>query len=102
VWQIAKSATVECRTALSSSLFNVDRDVMTSGDAEAVLLLNRFFITKVEKIKSKVKGAPPSLPFAWPARTSTFARTYTNAGRVKKLLNGLGSAEALGPDMVPV
>jgi hypothetical protein len=52
VWQIAKSATVQCRTALSSSLFNVDRDVMTSGDAEAVLLLNRFFITKVEKLKS--------------------------------------------------
>jgi exonuclease III len=102
VWQIAKSATGQCRMALPSSLFDVDRDVMTSGDAEAASLLNRYYITKVEKLKSKVKGAPPPPPSAWPVRTSTFAWKYMNAGRVKKLINGLGSTEALGPDMVPV
>jgi hypothetical protein len=103
VWHIAKSATGHCRTALPSSLYNVDRDVMTSGDAEAAALLNRYYyITKVEKLKIKVKGAPPPPPSAWPARTSMFAWKYMNAGRVKKLINKLGSTEALVPDMVPV
>jgi hypothetical protein len=46
--------------------------------------------------------APLPPPSSWPESRTAFSWTYTNAGKVKKLIHGLGSTEALGPDHVPV
>jgi hypothetical protein len=49
-----------------------------------------------------VSSAPPPPPSSWPKSSTTFAWTYTTAGKVRKLINGLGSTGAIGPDGVPV
>jgi hypothetical protein len=56
----------------------------------------------VAKLKEAVRKAPPPPPSCWPERSTTFERTYMSAGKVAKLIRGLGSTEALGVDGVPV
>jgi hypothetical protein len=75
---------------------------MTVGDSEAATLMNTFYIIKVAKLKKGVSEAPPPPPSSWPEKTATFAWTYTTAGKIRKIINGLGSTEAIGPDGVPV
>jgi hypothetical protein len=45
------------------------------------------------------RGRPPS---SWPEASAEFEWTYTNGGKIRKLVNGLGATGALGPDNVPV
>jgi hypothetical protein len=77
-------------------------DVMTVGDTEAATLMNLFYVDKVAKLKLGVSRAPPPPPSSWPESKTPFSWTFTTAGKVKRLINGLGSTGAIGPDGVPV
>jgi hypothetical protein len=100
----ASSSAMRAETPLAAATTPAARagDVMTVGDAEAATLMNQFYIDKVAKLKMGVSNAPPPPPSSWPETSSTFAWTYTTAGKIKRLINGLGSTGATGPDGVPV
>jgi hypothetical protein len=101
VWQIASAALGQDSSQLPAAL-RVGENVMTEGDLEAATLMNGYYIDKVEKLKKGVSEAPAPPPSSWPEAATTFDWTYTTAGKVAKLVNGLGSTEAIGPDGVPV
>jgi hypothetical protein len=101
IWQIANGAMGKGAAQLPAAL-RVRDDVMTVGDAAAATLMNEYYISKVAKLKASVRDAPAPPPSSWPGSTTAFSWTYTNAGKVRKIIHGLGSTEALGPDQVPV
>jgi hypothetical protein len=102
LWQIANAAVGKNTQSLPASLNDVAKNAKTETDLEAATLMNQFYIDKVAKLKETVRSAPPPPPSTWPGETTAFEWTFTTAGRVAKLIRGLGSTEALGPDSVPV
>jgi hypothetical protein len=157
LWQIASTAVGKNRPTLPASLDDVDENGVTATgtDLEAANLLNRFYISKVARLKAAIdeqtpppaerpqeaaktpapaasasasassatsSRPPPSTeaekpqeaaktpPAAsattstsrWPERTTEFQWEYMTAGKVAKLIRGLGSTEALGVDRVPI
>jgi hypothetical protein len=101
IWRVANAAMGRNKPLLPESL-DVGKDVKTLSDGEAANLMNQFYVDKVEKLKETVKRAPPPPPSSWPERSTAFSWTYATAGRVAKLIRGLGSTEALGVDQVPI
>jgi hypothetical protein len=104
----------------------------TKTDSEAANLLNEFYVNKVARLKAAIDAKTPSLPSPspradrpqeaaktpppsaslptstgtstsqWPKRTTEFQWEFMSAGKVAKLIRGLGSTEALGVDRVPI
>jgi hypothetical protein len=104
----------------------------TKTDSEAANLLNEFYVNKVARLKVAIDAETPSLPSPspradrpqeaaktpppsassptsigtstsrWPKRTTEFQWEFMSAGKVAKLIRGLGSTEALGVDRVPI
>jgi hypothetical protein len=102
VWQVTNAAMGKGKPSLPASLDDVGRNVKTETDLEAANLLNQFYVDKVARLKAEISTAPPPPPSLWPERAETFSWTYQTAGKIAKLIKGLGSTEALGVDKVPV
>jgi hypothetical protein len=64
--------------------------------------MNTFYVTKVDKLREKIADAPPPPLSDWPKKSAPFNFSYANAGRIAKIVRGLGSTEALGIDGIPI
>jgi hypothetical protein len=81
---------------------------MTGSKAAAATAMHNYFVDKIDLL---VKRARPNgdeqrvnlpNPPKWPPRSAPFSFSFTNAGKVSKVIKGLGSTTALGVDGIPV
>jgi len=112
LWRLANEALGKPASAsLPSSLVVNGAD--TAGDKQAAEAMNDFYIQKVLTLRASIKqdlGDRPSLgQHKNPDENSSlksgktkFNFAFASAGRIAKVIKGLGSTEALGVDGIPV
>jgi hypothetical protein len=117
LWQLANAAMGKHRPPLPSSL-KVDKppaqsgaadlakiapgSFNTKGDKEAAEAMNDFYVDKIDVLRSKLAGYPPPPPSDWPVKSKDFDLSFASAGKISKIIKGLGSTEALGVDGIPI
>jgi hypothetical protein len=101
LWELANKALGKDRPPLPSSVVD-SNGVDTNGNEAAAKCLARYYVEKVLKLREINKGCPPPPPSAWPKKTGEFLFRFANAGRISKVIRGVGSSEALGADGIPI
>jgi hypothetical protein len=100
LWELANAAIGKCRTTLPNNLLNVDGSP-TESSADAANLVNEFYVAKVDKLRERNIGHDP-IKSDWPKETGDFGFSFTNAGRITKVVKGLKSTNAAGVDDIPI
>lgn len=101
LWELANAALGKARPSLPNGL-NVD-GTMTDGKRAAAEAMNRYYEQKVVILRKGIAPAGGSTSAAaWPPRSKPFSFSFTNAGKISKIIKGLGSTTAVGVDGIPV
>ncbi len=99
LWNLAKQALGSggCTPLPASILVN---GTLTSTKAEAADAMNRFYIDKIDNLRSKLPKNPPTPPYRPPSEAS-FGFSFANAAKISRIIRSLGNTTALGNDGIP-
>jgi hypothetical protein len=101
LWELANRALGKDRPPLPASIVDSNgKD--TVGREAAAECLAKYYVDKVLKLREANKGCPPPPPSDWPKRLGQFSFKFSTAGRVAKVIRGVGTSEALGADGIPI
>jgi hypothetical protein len=102
LWDLANSTIGKPKTdALPKFIEMSDGKTMTDGPTAAANRMNEFYIEKVLKLRERNVGyLPPAT--SWPEKSSEYTFAFCTAGKICKVIKGLGNTEAVGHNMIPV
>jgi hypothetical protein len=88
------------RPTLPISILKPD-GAMTVGNAEAVAVLNRSYVTKIKILRDRIVDSALATSEKWPSSSRPFSFFFANAGKIVKTIRGLKPTGALGIDTIP-
>ena len=99
LWRLANEAMGKSRSSLPASL--EIGGVPTVGAVEAATAMGDFYVEKVDALRDGLSDSPPP-PSDWPCQSTRFRFSFANAGKVSRVVRGMGSTEAIGLDGIPM
>jgi hypothetical protein len=101
LWELANAALGKARPSLPNGL-NVD-GFMTESKRAAAEAMNNYYEQKVVILRKGIAPAGGTTSgTAWPPKSKPFSFSFSNAGRVKKIIKELTPTTAVGVDRIPV
>ena len=99
LWRLANEAMGKVKSSLPASI--EVGGVATVGAVEAATAMGDFYVEKVDVLRDGLSDSPPP-PSDWPRQSSRFGFSFANAGKVSRVVRGMGSTEAVGLDGIPM
>jgi hypothetical protein len=100
LWDLANDALGKARPTLPAS-FDVDGSATVSS-LEAAEAMNNYFGRKIQVLRADIADAPAAEKNDWPpGKPPAFSFNFCNTGKIKNIIKGLSSRNALGFDRIP-
>ena len=99
LWRLANEAMGKSKSTLPASL--EIGGVATVGAIGAATAMGDFYVDKIDALREGLSESPPP-PSDWPCQSIRFGFSFANAGKVSRVVKGMGSTEAVGLDGIPM
>jgi hypothetical protein len=100
LWELANAELGKPHPPLPPSL-NVGGS-MTVGKLATANAMNEYYGQKITRLREPLMDCPPAAKNTWPPKKLPFSFRFCNAGKVAKIVKGLGTTTAMGVDGIPV
>jgi hypothetical protein len=75
---------------------------MTVGKLATANAMNEYYGQKITRLREPLLDCLPAAKNTWPTKKLPFLFRFCNAGKVAKIVKGLGTTTAMGVDSIPM